>query len=152
MTRPASATACPPRPREYAARAGTSTPFWTGDCIHTDQANYDGRYDYNDCGGRTGIWRRRTIPASSLPANPWGLHEIVGNVWEWTQDCWHESYQDAPSDGSVWGKENGGDWARRVVRRSGWDGGPGWLRCAFRFWHAAGVADDDVGIHLAREL
>ena len=83
---------------EYAARVGTSTPFWTGDCIHTDQANYNGNYyDYNGCGARTGMWRKQTVPAGSLPANPWGLHETAGNVWEWTQDCWHGSYQGAPS-------------------------------------------------------
>ena len=54
---------------EYAARAGTTGPFWTGDCIHTDQANYDGNYDYAGCGARTGVYRARTVPAGSLPPN-----------------------------------------------------------------------------------
>lgn len=74
---------------EYACRAGTETPFWTGTCIHTDQANYHGNYDYGDCGAKTGVSRHHPVPAGSLPANPWGLHEVTGNVWEWVQDCWH---------------------------------------------------------------
>jgi len=91
---------------EYAARAGTTTPFSTGGCIHTDQANYDGNYDYAGCGAKTGVCRRKTVPAGSLPANPWGLHEMHGNVREWTVDCWHGSYQGAPNHGGAWGKEN----------------------------------------------
>ncbi|EGV16218.1 Sulphatase-modifying factor protein [Thiocapsa marina 5811] len=54
---------------EYAARAGTQTPFWTGRCIHTDQANYNGNYDYNGCGSKTGVYRKQTVPVGSLPAN-----------------------------------------------------------------------------------
>ncbi len=137
---------------EYAARAGTSTPFWTGDCIHTDQANYNGNYDYNDCSAETGIYRQRTVPAGSLPANPWGLHEIAGNVWEWTQDCWHSSYQGAPPDGSAWGEENGGNCARRVLRGGAWIINPRILRSANRSWLTADGANDYVGIRLARTL
>jgi formylglycine-generating enzyme required for sulfatase activity len=100
---------------EYAARAGTTTPFWTGDCIHTDQANYDGNYDYNGCGAKTGVHRGQTVPAGSLPANAFGLHEIAGNVWEWVEDCWHSSYAGAPTDGSAWVEADGGE-CSRVVR------------------------------------
>nr|WP_295439238.1 formylglycine-generating enzyme family protein [uncultured Thiodictyon sp.] len=67
---------------EYAARADTQTPFWTGACIHTDQANYDGNVDYNDCGAKTGVNREETVPVGSLPANPWGfmrLRAMSGN-------------------------------------------------------------------------
>ncbi|MDZ7621120.1 MAG: formylglycine-generating enzyme family protein [Candidatus Competibacteraceae bacterium] len=106
---------------EYAARAGTDTPFWTGGCIHTDQANYYGQYDYNNCGAKTGVYRARTVAAGSLPANAWGLHETAGNAWEWVQDCWHDSYQGAPTDGGAW-EEPG--CARRVVRGGGWNNYP----------------------------
>ncbi|WP_176722391.1 formylglycine-generating enzyme family protein [Candidatus Thiosymbion oneisti] len=137
---------------EYAARAGTSTPFWTSDCIHTDQANYDGSYDYNGCGAKTGVYRRRTVPAGSLPANAFGLYEMAGNVYEWVEDCWHDSYAGAPNDGSAWREAGGGDCARRVLRGGGWGSDPGWLRSAGRYRYAADVAYFDVGIRLARTL
>nr|WP_243448557.1 formylglycine-generating enzyme family protein [Candidatus Thiosymbion oneisti] len=137
---------------EYAARAGTRTPFWTGDCIHTDQANYDGDSDYNNCEAKTRVDRGQTVPAGSLPANPWGLHETAGNVREWTQDCWHGSYQGAPSDGSAWGQENGGDCGRRVTRGGGWNTHPRSLRSADRYRLPTDVALNFLGIRLARDL
>ena len=137
---------------EYATRAGTETPFWTGACIHTDQANYDGNYDYNDCGAKTGVYRQQTVPVGDLPANTWGLHEVAGNVWEWVADCWHESYQGTPIDGSAWGEVGGGDCARRVVRGGGWVGDPRDLRSAYRDGGTAGVASSLLGLRLARTL
>ncbi len=86
---------------EYAARAGTSTPFWTGPTISTDQANYDGSYTYGP--GQKGEYRKRTTPVDTFAANPWGLHDMHGNVWEWVEDCWNESYSGAPKDGSPLG-------------------------------------------------
>jgi formylglycine-generating enzyme required for sulfatase activity len=137
---------------EYATRAGTATPFWTGDCIHTDQANYNGNFDYNHCGAKTGLYRQKTVPAGSLPANPWGLHEVAGNVWEWVADCWHDSYQGAPSDGSAWGEAGGGNCAQRVVRGGGWNFSPWLLRSAFRYWGPVDVALAYLGFRLARTL
>jgi formylglycine-generating enzyme required for sulfatase activity len=139
---------------EYAARAGTTTPFsiGTGNCINTDQANYDGNSDYNGCGAKTGVYRRQTLPVGSLPPNPWGLHEVAGNVWEWVADCWHKGYQGAPIDGSAWGEAGGGDCARRVVRGGGWDDFPRNLRSAARNWGPAGGASGTLGLRLARTL
>jgi len=75
---------------EYAARAGTKTAFSFGDNITTEQANYDGDYPYKD--GKKGLYRQAPVPVKSLPANPWGLYEMHGNVWEWTGSEWQESY------------------------------------------------------------
>ena len=135
---------------EYAARAGTTTPYSTGDCIHTDQANYNGEYDYADCGTKTGLYRAKTVPAGSLPANPWGLHEVHGNVWEWVQDCWHLNYEGAPKGGTAW--EAGGDCTLRVVRGGGSDDRPEYLRSANRGWSATGGAIFVLGFRLARTL
>jgi formylglycine-generating enzyme required for sulfatase activity len=136
---------------EYATRAGTKTPFWTGDCIHTDQANYDGNSDYNGCGADTGVFRGLTVPVGSLPANPWGLHEVAGNVWEWTQDCWHpDGYAGAPNDGSAWGAAGGGDCTMRVIRGSGWLGDARVLRSANL--DSSRGTDVSLGFRLARTL
>ena len=133
---------------EYAARAGTDTPFWTGDCIHTDRANYDGNYDYNNCGAKTGVYRGQTVAAGSLPSNAWGLHETAGNVYEWVQDCWHDSYQGAPTDGGA--REEPGC-ARRVVRGGGWLYVPETVRSASRVGNAPDEAYFDLGFRLARD-
>ena len=101
---------------EYAARAGTATPFHTGATISTDQANYDGNYVYGN--GRQGAYREGTLPVGSFPANGFGLHDVHGNVWEWVQDCWHGNYEGAPSDGSAWAS---GDCSVRVLRGGAWN-------------------------------
>jgi formylglycine-generating enzyme required for sulfatase activity len=135
---------------EYAARAGTDSPFWTGDCIHTDQANYDGNYDYNGCGANTGVYREKTLPVDSLAANPWGLHDTAGNVWEWT--C---SDYVAPYDGheqKCVGNNDANGVARRVFRGGGWLFNPGNLRSAARFTTTADEAYDSLGMRLARTL
>ena len=137
---------------EYAARAGTDTPFSTGECIHTDQANYAGNHDYAGCGARTGVYRGKTVPAGSLPANPWGLHGMHGNVWEWTADCWHGDYENAPEDGRAWGGEDGGDCGWRVDRGGSWGSGPRVLRSANRYRFRTNGASGYVGFRLARAL
>jgi formylglycine-generating enzyme required for sulfatase activity len=135
---------------EYAARAGTTTPFSTGECITTDQANYDGNYDYAGCGAKTGVDRGATLAAGSLPPNPWGLHDVHGNVWEWVQDCWHDNYEGAPKDGAAW--ETDGDCTLRVVRGGDWDNTPENLRSANRLRVTTYVAYSILGFRLARTL
>jgi formylglycine-generating enzyme required for sulfatase activity len=130
---------------EYAARAGTETPFWTGDCIHTDQANYDGNHDYADCGARTGVYREQTVPVGTLPANPWGLHEVLGNVWEWTGSGYDAGYGGGES--RLLSKKD----ANVVVLRGGsWVDDPRYLRAAIRFRSRPDYRDPDVGFRLAR--
>ena len=105
---------------EYACRAGTSTPFYTGNCITTDQANYNGNYPTPQC--PKGVFAKRTSRVGSFPHNPWGLYDMHGNVSEWCQD-WYDHYvsnevtdpkgpPDAPPDKSY--VLRGGSWNDRA--------------------------------------
>jgi formylglycine-generating enzyme required for sulfatase activity len=139
---------------DYAARAGTEGRYWwcgedQPSCdIPPDMANCDGCKSTKGLGGIG----QRTLPVGSFPANRFGLYDTAGNVWEWVQDCWHQSYQGAPTDDSAWEAASGGDCGRRVVRGDSWDDGPGVLRAASRFWTGAGDRDGDVGFCLAQDL
>ena len=93
---------------EYAARAGTTTKYWWGDSVGRGNANCNDK-----CGDR---WKK-TAPVASFDANRFGLYDTVGNVWEWTQDCWNGSYGGAPSDGSAWESRECSD---RVLRGGSW--------------------------------
>ncbi|MHC5738874.1 caspase, EACC1-associated type [Nostoc sp.] len=85
---------------EYACRAGTTTPFHFGETITTELANYDGNSTY--ASEPKGQYRQQTTEVGSFPPNAFGLYDMHGNVWEWCQDTWHDSYKGAPSDGSAW--------------------------------------------------
>ena len=86
---------------EYACRAGTTTPFHFGKMITTELANYDGNYTYGS--GPKGVYRQKTTPEDNFGvANAFGLCDMHGNVWEWCEDDWHDSYEGAPVDGSAW--------------------------------------------------
>ena len=100
---------------EYACRAGTTTPFNTGETITTNQANYDGRFSYGN--GNNGIYRMNLMPVGSFAPNAWGLFDMHGNVQEWCSDVYHDSYEGAPIDGSARVSPTG-DY--RVVRGGGW--------------------------------
>ncbi|MGF2034040.1 MAG: bifunctional serine/threonine-protein kinase/formylglycine-generating enzyme family protein [Nostoc sp. CmiVER01] len=100
---------------EYACRAGTTTPFYFGETITTEIANYNGSYIYGSA--PPGENRQETMDVGSLPANAFGLYEMHGNVWEWCQDKYHNDYRGMPADGSAWvsGNNNpcllrGGSW------------------------------------------
>ena len=113
---------------EYACRAGTTSPFYFGDTISTDQANYNGNYTYGS--GRKGVYREKTVWVGSFSANAWGLHDMHGNVWEWCADVVHDSYCGAPVDGSAWIAD--GDQTRRVCRGGSWYSRPSICRSAIR--------------------
>ena len=85
---------------EYACRAGSATPFHFGATLTPELANYDGNYVYAN--GPKGSYREQTTEVASFPANGWGLHDLHGNVWEWCEDHWHESYNFAPGDDQPW--------------------------------------------------
>jgi formylglycine-generating enzyme required for sulfatase activity len=132
---------------EYAARAGTTTPFWWGSSISTKEANYNGEYAYG--GGNKGEYREKTVPVDSFAANPWGLYNVHGNVGEWVQDCWNDSYNSAPADGSV---RTTGDCGRRVMRGGSSLNGPRFLRSADRDGFAPDNRINAVGFRVGRTL
>lgn len=119
---------------EYACRAGTATPFHFGPTITTDFANYDGSFPFGKA--PKGQYRKETTPPANAPsANAFGLFDMHGNVWEWCEDVWHNSYHGAPSDGSAW--VAGGDSAQRVLRGGSWYGRADYCRSAARVGLAA---------------
>jgi formylglycine-generating enzyme required for sulfatase activity len=107
---------------EYAARAGSITKYSWGDDIDCSKARYG--YYSDECGKK-----ESTDPVKSFQPNSFGLYDMNGNVWEWTQDCWNTSYKGAPSDGSLWME---GDCERAVVRGGSWNDNPTYLRSANR--------------------
>lgn len=131
---------------EYACRTGTTKPFSFGDNITPEQVNYDGNYPY--AGGKTGLYRRQTVPVTSLPPNPWGLYEMHGNVREWCQDHWHDNYQGAPTDGSAWEDRDTG--ADRVMRGGSWYDDARIVRAAVRCHDRPDFRFDYVGFRCAR--
>jgi formylglycine-generating enzyme required for sulfatase activity len=133
--------------REYVTRAGSTTPFWWGSAISTDQANYDGRITY--AGGPRGERRRATLPVDSFQANPWGLHNVHGNAWDWTEDCWNSANAGNPGDGSP---RLTGDCTLRVIRGAGWNNAPHTLRSARREREPPHVRASRMGFRVARSL
>jgi formylglycine-generating enzyme required for sulfatase activity len=127
---------------EYAARAGTQTTYSWGNELGEGNANCKG------CGSQ---WDdQQTAPVGSFAANAFGLHDLHGNVFEWVEDVWHDGYQGAPSDGSVW--IEAGDVGRRRLRGGSWDYPPENLRSAARAWFHPDERDGSIGFRLARTL
>ncbi len=130
---------------EYACRAGTTLPFAFGQTITPEFVNYDGNYPYGKA--ETGKYRGETVPVGSLGvANAFGLFDMHGNVWEWCEDFWHNSYEKAPSDGSAW--LSGEDSSPRVLRGGSWGFYGSDCRSANRDRSAPGVIGHVLGFRL----
>ena len=124
---------------EYAARAGTSARFWWGE--DDGAASAHAWYKEN-----SGV---QTHPVGLKPANPFGLYDIAGNVWQWTEDCYAESYANAPTDGSAAETESA---CLRVDRGGSWYY-PAWLlRSATRERNPPGYRDTVMGFRIAKTL
>jgi formylglycine-generating enzyme required for sulfatase activity len=90
-----------------------------------------------------------TAPTGSFKANAFGLHDMLGNVFEWTQDCWHDDYAKAPIDGSA---RMDGDCGEHELRGGSWFSSPAFVRLAYRNHYATGFRSSSIGIRLVREL
>ena len=143
---------------EYACRAGTTTAFNIGPTIATDFANYRGTDDVRDDRtisgsygeGPKGNYRGKITPAQTFSANNFGLFDTHGNVWEWCADDWHENYEGAPIDGSVWDASN--DSGSKVIRGGSWDYSPQNCRSAFRNTVAPVVRSNGIGFRVLLPL
>jgi formylglycine-generating enzyme required for sulfatase activity len=127
---------------EYAARAGTHTRYSWGDDPAAGDANCDG------CGGQ---WKlRQTAPVGSFKPNAFGLHDMHGNVWEWVEDSWHETYDDAPADTLPWLQDSDPNY--RMIRGGSWRNESEQVRAAFRVRRNHNVEFDTLGFRVGRTL
>jgi formylglycine-generating enzyme required for sulfatase activity len=126
---------------EYAARGGTSTPYWWGDQMRKGNAN---------CKGCGDPWHE-TGPENvgTFAANPYGLYDMGGNVWQWVSDCWHSSYKDAPADGRIW---DASGCNMRVIRGGSWLEGADYMLASTRFKYSESVRQSQNGFRVVKDL
>jgi formylglycine-generating enzyme required for sulfatase activity len=130
---------------EYACRAGTTTPFYTGNNITTSQANYDGNEPYNN--NAPGEFRQATTPVGSFQPNAWGLYDMHGNVWEWCWDRYMPYKNEAQTDPI---DTSSGSLYSRVFRGGSWLSEGELLRSAYRGGNVSSSSAVNVGFRLAR--
>ena len=126
---------------EYAARAGTESRYWWGDETGVARAN---------CEGCNSLWDgAQSAPVGKFAANPLGLHDTAGNVFEWVADCYHDSFANAPADGAPLEKPGCG---KRVIRGGAWSFPPKEIRSANRWRDFPTRRSDDTGFRVARDV
>lgn len=128
---------------EYAARNRGNDEIWSGTSEQEQLATY-AWFNTNSTG--------RTQPVGTQQANGLGLHDMSGNVWEWVQDCWHDDYQHAPTNGSAWLEANEGSCGTRVRRGGGWTNASMSLRASFRNGYNADSRSIQIGFRLAQDI
>ena len=121
---------------EYTARAGTRTAYHTGESISPTQANFDNE-------------RQQTAEVGSYSPNSFGIYDVHGNVWEWVEDCWNDSYNGAPGDGLPW---TTGICERRVERGGSWSETSRNIRSASRNYDSGSWRRNSAGFRIARTL
>ena len=125
---------------EYAARAGTTSPFWWGPAVGADHANCE------DCSAKP---LRQSTPIGTFRPNGFGLYDTSGNAAEWVEDCWNENYRGAPTDGSAW---TTGDCGQRVLRGGSFASKATFVRSPSRFRYDEDVRYYANGFRVARDL
>jgi formylglycine-generating enzyme required for sulfatase activity len=126
---------------EYADRAGTTTRYWWGDAMRKGMANC------KDCGDP--YHKEAPEPVGTFAANPNGLYDMNGSVWEWVGDCWHNSYQGAPNDGRAWDAPGCNT---RVIRGGSWREGNDYMLSSTRFKYSQSVRQSQDGFRVVKEL
>ncbi|MGH1392922.1 MAG: SUMF1/EgtB/PvdO family nonheme iron enzyme [Trichormus sp.] len=120
---------------EYACRAGTTSPYYFGDTITGDLANYNRNH-------------QQTTDVGNFPANPFGLFDMCGNVWEWCQDEWHDNYLKAPNNGGAWLEMNNNMSKMRLLRGGSWYVNPDYCRSAYRLKKSFVNTFDVIGFRI----
>ena len=122
--------------------------YWWGDTASHEYANYGADTCCSGLASGRDQWEH-TAPVGSFPANPFGLHDMHGNVWEWVEDCYIGTYNNAPADGSMVPAASG---CSRVLRGGGWSSAPRFLRAANRSRYTAEFRFSFLGLRLARTI
>src|SRR5262249_24726447 len=128
---------------EYAARSGGKRERWAGTPFEEKLGDY-AWYRANSGG--------MTQPVGSKKPKGFCILDMSGNVWEWVEDCRHENYKDAPTNGSPWKEDGGGDCFWRVRRGGSWENVPKRLGSSARDWVSPVVSNSNIGFRVARDL